>query len=315
MRVFVAGATGALGRLLVPRLVSLGHEVTGTTRSDAKREMIRAMGAVPVVVDALDAKAVARAVAEARPEVLIHQLTALHGTFGERRFERAMAATNRLRVEGTDHLLAAARAAGVARLIAQSYVGNGVLFARSGGSVKAEDAALDAKPPERARATVEALRHLETAVLGATWTEGIVLRYGSFYGPGTSMAPGAEHYEMVRKRQFPLIGDARGIWSFVHVADATDATILAMERGERGIYHITDDEPAAVATWLPAAAAAMGAKPPYRVPRWVGRLLAGEVVTQIMTESRGASNAKAKRELGWTPSYPSWRTGFAETFA
>jgi nucleoside-diphosphate-sugar epimerase len=310
MKVFVAGATGALGRQLVPRLVASGHEVVGMTRSASKREAVRDLGATPVVADALDPEGVARAVAEAEPEVIVHQLTALAQSLDLRHFDRDFAATNRLRTEGTDHLLAAGRAVGARRFVAQSFAG--WPFARSGGPVKTEDDPLDPEPPDSMRRTLEAIRYLEEAVTGADWVEGIVLRYGGFYGPGTSLdGEGSEHVEMIRKRRFPVVGDGRGVWSFVHIEDAAEATLAAVERGQPGIYNIVDDEPAAVAEWLPAVAAALGAKPPRRLPRWVGRLLAGEAATVMMTEVRGASNAKAKRQLDWRPSHPSWRDGFA----
>jgi nucleoside-diphosphate-sugar epimerase len=230
-----------------------------------------------------------------------------------RNFDRAFEQTNRLRTQGTDNLLAAAREASVRRFVAQSYAG--WPFARRGGPVKTEDDPLDPEPPEAMRRTLEAIRHLEDAVTGADWTEGIVLRYGGFYGPGTSMSAGGEHVEALRKRRFPIVGGGGGVWSFVHIEDAADATVAAIERGRRGIYNIVDDEPAPVAQWLPAAASAFGARPPLRVPRSLGRLLAGEPVTVMMTEVRGASNAKAKRELGWQPRHPSWREGFAQLVA
>ena len=315
MKVLIAGATGALGKQLVPRLVASGHEVFGMTRSASKRDAVRALGATPVVADALDAQSVARAIWEAGPEVIVHQLTALSGGLDMRHFDRCFAQTNRLRTEGTDHLLAAGRMVGARRFVAQSYAG--WPFARSGGPVKSEDDPLDPTPPDAMRRTLEAIRHLEAAVTGADWTEGIVLRYGGFYGPGTSLDPaaGGEHVELIRKRRFPVVGGGGGVWSFVHVQDAADATVAAVQRGRRGIYNIVDDQPAAVAEWLPAVAGALGAKPPHHVPRSLGRLLAGEPATVMMTEVRGASNAKAKRELGWRPSHPSWREGFAELAA
>lgn len=309
MKILVAGATGALGQELVPRLVERGHEVVGMTRTAEKLERIRALGAGAVVADALDPEAVARAVAETEPEVIVHQLTALSAGFGNRRLDEAMAGTNRLRTEGTDHLLAAGHAVGVRRFVAQGYAGSGLPFARTGARVKDEGDPLDPSPPDGAHRTIEALRYLESAVTGATWTEGIVLRYGSFYGPGTAFAPGGEYHEMIRRRKLPLVGSGAGVWSFVHVADAAEATVAAVERGRRGIYHVTDDDPAPVAEWLPATAAEAGAKAPYRVPRWLGRLAAGEAVVALMTEGRGASSAKAKRELGWRPAHPSWRGG------
>jgi len=306
MRVLVAGATGAIGRQLVPRLVAAGHEVHGMTRSGTKQAMLAELGAVSVIADALDARQVAEAVGRARPDVIVHQLTAI-GELDLRHFDRAFALTNRLRREGTDHLLSAGQAAGVRRFVAQSYFG---AYARTGGPVKSEEDPLDPSPAREMRETVAAIRHLEEAVLGARWTEGIVLRYGGFYGPGTSLAPGAEQVELIRRRKFPLVGDGGGVWSFIHVADAAEATVAAVERGRRGVYNIADDDPAPVAEWLPALAQELGAKKPMRVPRFVGRLFAGEVGVVMMTELRGASNAKAKRELAWRPAHPSWRQGF-----
>jgi len=309
MRVFVAGATGAIGTQLVPRLVAAGHEVHGMTRSESKRALLSELGAVPVVADALDPHQVAEAVGRAKPDVIIHQLTAIPATLDLRHFDRDFALTTRLRTEGTDHLLSAGQAVGVRRFVAQS---NGAFpYARTGGPVKSEEDPLDSAPARETRESFAAIRYLETAVLGADWTEGIVLRYGAFYGPGTSMAPGADQIEMVRKRKFPLVGDGGGVWSFIHVADAADATVAAVEHGSRGIYNIVDDDPAPVADWLPALAQQLGAKKPMRVPRFVGRLFAGEVGVVMMTELRGASNSKAKRELGWRPAHRSWRQGLA----
>jgi nucleoside-diphosphate-sugar epimerase len=246
-------------------------------------------------------------VGTSRPDVIVHELTAI-GTVDMRHFERDFALTNRLRTEGTDHLLSAGQAVGVRRFVAQSAVYSN--YARTGGPVKNEEDPLDPSPPRELRTGMAAIRHLEEAVLGARWTDGIVLRYGAFYGPGTSMAPGEEQFELVRKRQFPLVGNGRGVWSFTHVADAAEATVAAVERGRPGIYNIVDDDPAPVAEWLPALAQELGAKKPRRVPRFVGRLFAGEAGAVFMTEIRGASNAKAKRELGWRPAHPSWREGF-----
>lgn len=310
MRVFVAGATGAIGRLLVPRLVDAGHEVHGMTRSESKRAMLTALGAVPVVADALDPDQVAEAVARAKPEVIVHQLTAIPAGLDMRRFDRDFALTNRLRTEGTDHLLSAGQAVGVQRFVAQGVCGYGA-YARAGGPIKTEEDPLDTTPAREMRETLAAIRHLEAAVLGARWTEGIVLRYGAFYGPGTSLAPGAEQFELVRKHKFPLVGNGGGVWSFVHVADAADATMAAVGHGTRGVYNVVDDDPAPVAVWLPALAQQLGAKKPMHVPRFVGRLFAGEAGVTMMTDVRGASNAKAKRELGWRPAHPSWRQGLA----
>jgi nucleoside-diphosphate-sugar epimerase len=308
MRVFVAGATGAMGKQLVPRLVKAGHEVIGMTRTESKQETVWDLGAKPVVADALDPEQVADAVARTQPEVIVHQLTAISG-FDTRHFDREFALTNRLRTEGTDHLLSAGRAVGVRRFIAQSYAA--WPYERTGGPVKSEDDPLDPTPPREMRESLAAIRHLEEAVVGADWTEGIVLRYGAFYGPGTSMSPGGESFEIVRKRKFPVVGDGRGVWSFVHIADAAEATVAAVERGTPGIYNVVDDEPAPVAEWLPALAQRIGAPSPWRVPKFVGRLFAGEAGAVMMTEIRGASNSKAKRELGWAPRHVSWREGFA----
>jgi len=308
MRVFVAGATGAIGRQLVPRLVGAGHEVFGMTRSGSKQAMLRELGAAPVVADALDPDQVAEAVGRARPDVIIHQLTSIPPRLDLRHFDRDFALTSRLRTEGTDYLLSAGQAIGVQRFVAQSYFG---AYARTGAAVKTEEDPLDPAPVRDMRGVAAAIRHLEQAVLGARWTEGIVLRYGAFYGPGTSLAPGAEQVEMIRRHKFPIVGDGGGVWSFMHIADAADATVAAVEHGRRGVYNVVDDDPAPVSEWLPALAQQLGAKRPMRVPRIVGRLFAGEVGVVMMTELRGASNTKAKRELAWRPAHPSWREGFA----
>lgn len=307
MRVFVAGATGAMGRQLVPRLVQAGHEVTGMTHHPANQELLRRLGADPVVADALRPEGVAAAVASAQPEVIVHQLTAI-GPLDLRHFDRSFAMTNRLRTEGTDHLLSAGQAVGVRRFVAQSFF---AAYDRVGGPVKSEDDPFGNTAPREMRETVAAIRHVEQAVLGATWTEGVVLRYGGFYGPGTSLGAGGEQTEAVRRRKFPLVGDGAGVWSFIHIADAAEATVAAVERGRPGVYNIVDDEPARVADWLPALANTLGAKAPMRVPRFVGRMVAGETGAVMMTELRGASNAKARRELGWRPTHASWRQGFA----
>jgi 2-alkyl-3-oxoalkanoate reductase len=311
MKVFVAGATGVLGRALVPKLVARDHEVVGMTRTTSKQALVRSLGARPVVADALDPDAVAQAVASAEPEVIVHQLTALSTVRFSRNFDRIFETTNRLRTEGTDHLLAAGRAVSAHRFVAQSFAG---WTARTGGPVKREDAPFDPDPPEKVRGLVAAIRHLEEAVTRTGSLDGVVLRYGGFYGPGTSLSadPDAPQSAAIRKRMFPLVGDGGGISSFIHVDDAAAATAVAVERGEPGIYNVVDDDPAPVREWLPVLASALGAKPPMRVPRWLGRLAAGEAVTVMMTEMRGASNEKAKRELGWKPRYASWRQGFAQ---
>jgi len=310
MKVFVAGATGALGKQLVPQLVARGHEVVGMTHSAEKQDLVRSLGARPVVADALDPDQVAQAVAEAEPDVIVHQMTALSGDFDMRHIDRFFAVTNQLRTEGTDHLLAAGRAVGVKRFVAQSYAG--WPFARIGGAIKTEDDPLDPEPAKALQPALDAIRHLEDSVTGASWTTGIALRYGGFYGPGTGMRADGEQTQLLKKRQWPVIGDGGGVWSFVHIADAATATVEAIEHGKRGVYNVVDDEPAPVREWLPAIAEAIGAPKPRRVPRWLGRLLAGEAAIVMMTESRGASNEKAKRELGWRPRYASWRQGFAE---
>jgi nucleoside-diphosphate-sugar epimerase len=275
------------------------------TRTRGKAGLVVELGATPVVADALDPDQVARAVAESEPEVIIHQLTALSGGIDMRHFDRTFALTNRLRTEGTDHLLAAGRAVGVKRFIAQSYAG--WPLARTGPRVKTEDEPLDPRPADAMKETHAAIRHLEDAVLGAAWTTGIVLRYGGFYGPGTSIeANGGESIDLIRKRRFPIVGDGQGVWSFVHIADAAEATAIAVGWGARGVYNVVDDRPAPVAEWLPEVADALGVKPPRHVPRWLGRLVAGEAAAVMMTEVRGASNAKARRELGWEPEHPSF---------
>ena len=305
MKVFVAGATGVLGRALVPQLVARGHEVVGMTRSASKQDLVRSLGARPVVADALDPDAVAQAVASAEPEVIVHELTALSGTMSvrdARHPERSLVAimTNRLRTEGTDHLLAAGRAVGARRFVAQSF--GAFRFARTGGPVLTEADPLDPRPAGGAAAGVEGLLYLEQAVTTIEWGEGLALRYGGFYGPGTaiSLAPDAQMAAPIRKRRFPIVGDGGGVLSHVHIDDAAAATAVAVEHGRPGIYNIVDDEPAPVREWLPVLASALDAKPPRRIPRWLGRLAAGEAATVMMTEARGASNEKAKRELGWT---------------
>ena len=313
MRVFVAGATGAIGRRLVPMLVAEGHDVVAMTRSPSKAGDLRAARAVPVVADALDRDAVLEAVTGARPDVVVHQLTALAGVASLRRFDDQFTATNLLRTKGTDHLLEAALAAGARRFVAQSYAG--WPQGRQAGPLKTESDPLDPNQPKHMRESFAAIRHLEDAVVGAEGIEGIVLRYGGFYGPGTSVADDGSMVEMVRRRRVPILGDGTGVWSFVHVDDAAAATVLAIECGERGIYNIVDDEPAPVCEWLPALAASVGAKPPRRLPTAVGRLVGGEVAVVMMTELQGVSNAKAKRELGWRLRYPTWRAGFREGLA
>ncbi len=307
MRIFLAGATGALGQSLVPLLIDAGHDVTGTTRSKQKAERLRAAGAEPVIVDGLDRDAVIAAIGAARPDAIVHQLTGLTGA-NLRNFDKAFALTNRLRTEGTDNLLAGARATGASRFIAQSYAG--WPSAHTGAPVTTEDDPLDPEPVPSMRESHAAISHVERATVEAG---GLALRYGGFYGPGTGLGPGGDMLEPVRKRQFPIVGDGGGVWSFVHIHDAAAATLAALEHGAPGVYNIVDDDPAPAREWLPVLTAAAGAKPPRHVPRWVARALAGEAITMMMTAGGGASNAKAKRELGWTPAYPSWREGFQES--
>ena len=304
MKVLIAGATGALGRQIVPRLIDAGHEVAGTTRTPGKERQLREAGVTPFVVDGLDHDGVLSAVQAFEPDAIMHQLTAL-SSMDMRHFERDFAPTNRLRTEGTDHLLAAGKATGVRRFVAQSFAG--WPYARIGSMVKTEEDPLDPEPIGPMRPTVEAIRHLEAAVTGADWTEGIVLRYGGLYGPGTTLDSGSEMLEMIRKRMFPIIGGGAGVWSFVHVEDAADATVSALTRGSRGIYNVVDDEPAAVREWLPVIARQLGGRAPFRIPRWLGQLMAGEAIATMSVEGRGASNARAKAELGWQPRHASWR--------
>ena len=305
MRVFVAGASGAIGTRLVPQLIDRGHEVIGTFRSPANAERVRALGAEPIALDLLDPRAVRKAVLDAEPDAIVHQATALADVRFSRNFDRTFAQTNRLRTEGTDALLAAAREAGVRRFVAQSFAS--FRYAREGGPVKTEDDPLDPTPVPAMRETAAAMRYLDEAVTDAG---GIALRYGGFYGAANDGL-----LEPVRKRQFPIVGDGGGVSSFIHLDDAAAATVLALEHDGAGIYNIVDDEPAPVREWLPVLANALGAKPPRHFPRWLARLFAGEAAVMMGTEARGASNAKAKRELGWTLRYPSWRQGFVAAYA
>jgi len=302
MHVYIAGGTGALGTRLVRQLVAGGHRVTATTRNPAKAAGLEGLGAHAVVVDGLDSAAVGEAVATTEPDAVVHQMTALSGEINPKHFDRSFATTNRLRTEGLDHLVAAAEASGVRQIVAQSYTGWPNI--RSGGWVKDEEDPLDPEPPKAQRESLAAIRYLEETVQKA---DGTVLRYGGFYGDASdAMIP------IVRKRKFPLVGGGTGYMSWVHLDDAASATVLALEQGARGVFNIVDDEPAPASQWLPYLAACAGAKPPMRVPRWLARILAGDQAVVMMTEGRGFSNAKAKRELGWAPAYPSWRQGFRE---
>jgi len=303
MHILIAGATGAAGRALIPLLIANGHSVTGTTRSESKTGELRALGANAQVMDGLDAASVKTAIDATQPDVIVHQMTALTG-IDMRNIDKAFHLTNRLRTEGTEHILAASKGKLV---VAQSFAG--WPYARTGGKVKTEADPLDPTPPKGIRETHAAIRRLEGLV---TQAGGIVLRYGGFYGPGTGLAAGGEQLQMIHKRQFPLVGNGEGIWSFLHTDDIATATLAAIEHGRPGeIYNIVDDEPAPTKEWLPYLARTVGAKPPRKVPAWIGKLVASPAAVAMMTESRGASNAKAKAELGWKPSHPSWREGFA----
>jgi nucleoside-diphosphate-sugar epimerase len=306
MRVFVTGASGAIGRRLVSQLIDAGHDVIGTHNAPSSAELLRTLGATPVRLDLLDARAVRTAVLEHEPEAIVHEATALADVRFARNMDEVTAKTSELRTRGTDALLAAAREAGVQRFVAQS-VASFSRYAREGGPVKTEDDPLDATPPKGFRQSAAAMAHLEEAV---TDFGGIALRYGAFYGAANDGT-----VEPVRKRQFPIVGDGGGIWSWIHLDDAAAATVLALNHDGPAIYNIVDDDPAPVREWLPVLAHALGAKPPRRVPTWLARLLAGEAVTVMSTEARGASNAKAKRELGWRPRHPTWRTGFEAVYS
>lgn len=301
MRIFIAGATGAIGRSLIPVLVEAGHEVTATTRNESNFRALQDLGARPAAVDGLDAAAVGDAVARAEPEVIIHQMTALAGINNIKHFDRVFAVTNRLRTEGTDHLLAAARATGVRRFIAQSFTGWPNI--RSGSLVKTEADPLDPNPPREQRQSMAAIRHVEESVVAAP-LEGVVLRYGTFYGHGVS----AQLYDLLRARKLPIAGDGGAMWSWIHIDDAASATAAAVDRGT-GLYNIVDDDPTLVREMLPALAEMLGAKPPRHVPVWLARWAAGEVGVAALTQGRGSANAKARRELGWAPRWTSWRDG------
>jgi nucleoside-diphosphate-sugar epimerase len=306
MRVLVVGASGAIGSRLVPQLIDAGHQVVGTHNSPDSAERVRALGATPVELDLLDARAERQAVLDAEPDAIIHQATALGNVRFGRSLDRTFAQTNRLRTEGTDGLLAAAREAGVRRFVAQSFAP--YRYAREGGMVKTEDDPLDATPPAGAHESYAAMRYLDQAVTDAG---GIALRYGGFYGAASSFDALAG---LLRKRLYPIVGDGAGFMSFIHLDDAAAATVLALEHEGPAIYNIVDDEPAPVSEWLPVLAATLGAKPPHHIPVWLARLIAGEAAVVMGTEARGASNAKARRELGWTLRYPSWREGFAAAY-
>jgi nucleoside-diphosphate-sugar epimerase len=302
MHVYVAGGTGAIGRRLIPQLLERGHRVSATTRDPGRARAIEALGAEAVVVDGLDSTAVGESVAKTEPDAVVHQLSALSGKLDVKHFDRSFATTNRLRTEGLDHLIAAAQATGVSHVVAQSYTGWPNI--RSGSWVKDEEDPLDPEPPKAQRETLAGIRYLEDAVQKVN---GAVLRYGGFYGDASdSMLP------LVRRRQFPIVGGGTGYMSWVHLDDAASATVLTLEKQARGVFNIVDDEPAPASEWLPYLAESIGARPPRRLPVWMARLAGGEVAVSMLTRTRGSSNEKAKRELGWELRWPSWRQGFKD---
>jgi 2-alkyl-3-oxoalkanoate reductase len=305
MRVFIAGASGVVGRRLLPVLVNAGHKVIGMTRSSNKRRLVESMGAEHVAADALDRQAVLREITRAQPDVVVHEMTAIPRELNLRRFDQQFALTNRLRSEGTDNLLAAALVAGARKFVAQSYAG--WPYARTGGPVKTEEDPLDPDPPAVFRTSLAAIRHIESTVPHSPGIQGIVLRYGSFYGPGTS---GEWMLDQISHHRLPVIGTGAAVWSFIHIDDVATATLAAVEGGHSGVYNIADDEPAPVSEWLPALARMVGAKPPIHIPAWIGRLLVGEAGVIMMTEARGSANQKAKHALDWTPRWKTWRDGF-----
>ncbi|TDW23429.1 NAD-dependent epimerase/dehydratase family protein [Kribbella kalugense] len=310
MKVLVAGATGGLGRSLVPQLIAAGHEVTGMTRSESGAAGVRAFGADAVLADGLDAAAVRAAVESVRPEVVVHQMTALKGGIDFKHFDDSFAMTNRLRIEGTDNLLAASQAAGVRRLVVQSYAGWNLQH--GGSATKTEADPLDPNPVPAQQQTMAGIKHLESAVLNADGIEGVALRYGSFYGPTGDIGKGGSMVELIQKRRLPIIGDGAGVWSFIHYDDAASATVKAVESEVTGVFQVADDDPAQAAVWLPEFARILGAKAPRHVPSWVGRLAVGDVGVAAFTEIRGADNTLAKKTFGWQPGYASWREGFRD---
>jgi 2-alkyl-3-oxoalkanoate reductase len=313
MRILVAGASGVVGRQLLPQLVARGHEVTGLVRSVEGAAVVATLGGRPVIADGLNAAAVRLTVLEARPEAVIHQMTAIDPFADLRRFDDAFAQTNRLRSEGTDNLVTASREVGVRRFVAQSFCGH--TWAREGTLVKTEDDPFDPNPPPQLRATHDAIRHVEAAMLAAGDLNGVALRYSGFYGPGTNLAANGALVQQVRRRKVPLIGRGSGIWSFLHVADAASAAVAAVESTATGVFNVSDDEPVAVRDWLPEVARILGARPPRRLPLPLARLLVPRHLVQMMTEARGASNARFKETFGWIPTWPSWLWGLREVLA
>jgi 2-alkyl-3-oxoalkanoate reductase len=310
MKILLAGATGAVGRALVPMLVRAGHEVFGTTRSKRKAAAISAMGARPIIMNGLDRNEVLKAVQTAEPEAIVHQMTSLTASLDLKNFDKEFELTNQLRTRGTEYLIAAAEVSGARRIVVQSFTG--WPNARTGSPIKTESDPLDATPPRSMRQTLDAIREVERRVLAVTGIEGIVLRYGAFYGPGCPIAEDGPIVEMIRRRRLPIVGSGAGVWSFVHIADVATATARALEGAPTGLYNIVDNEPAPVSVWLPEAARVLGARSPMHVPAWIARLLIGDSGVSMMTSIRGSSNAKAKQMLGWEPAYGTWRDGFRE---
>jgi nucleoside-diphosphate-sugar epimerase len=307
-KIFVTGSTGAIGRLLIPNLLSRGHTIIALVRTKEKGKPLADLGVRIEVADPFDRAALTKVIERSAPEVIVHQLTSLARSGDLKHFDEQFSVTNQMRTEVTDTLLAAARRVGVKRFIAQSFCG--WPFARVGSAVKTEDDPLDLNPPRAFRQSLLAIRHLEAAVLEAADVGAVALRYGFLYGPGTTISRGGSIVEAVKARRLPLVGSGAGVWSFIHIADAVQATALAVNAGANGIYHIVDDSPSPVSAWLPALAAAVAAKPPYRFPAWLGRLLIGEGGVSMMTQVRGGSNTKAREQLNWQPRYPSWELGF-----
>jgi len=310
VKVFVAGSTGAIGRSLLPLLIEKRHDVVALVRTPARAKDVEALGARAAVADALDPDGLRAAIRRAAPEAVIHELTSLKGVTNFRRFDQTFALTNRFRTRTLDTMLAAARSIGVRRFIAQSYCG--WPYAREGSPVKTEDDPLDPTPPASFRESLAAIRYLEDTIRQARDIQAFALRYGNLYGPGTDISAEGTVADLVSRRKLPLFGSGAGVWSFIHVRDAASATVAAMSRGSPGIYNVVDDEPVPVNVWLPALANALGARPPRRLPAWVGALLLGDGGLSMMTLARGGSNAKSKRDLAWQPSFASWRRGFVE---
>jgi 2-alkyl-3-oxoalkanoate reductase len=312
MKVFVAGSTGVIGRMLLPVLLEEGHEVIALVRNTKKGRAVEEMGAKTAFADAFNKEELTAAVRKAEPEVIIHQLTAIPKDLNFKKLDEQFVLTNRLRTEVLDSMIAAGHLVGARRFIAQSLCG--WPFARVGGPVKTEDDPLDPNPPAGFSKTLAAIRYLEDAIRKTQGMEAIALRYGFLYGPGATFAKGSSTIELIRRRGMPIIGGGGGVWSFLHVEDAARSTAAALTCGEAGIYNIVDDEPAPVSTWLPFLADILGAKPPLKAPAWLGKMMIGEGGLSLMTRVRGGDNQMAKCLLGWQPVFSSWRAGFVKEF-